>query len=105
MRTRYVLALAWLAATVALAPAQSWTPPRTADGQPDLQGIWTNYTSTPFEVPDKSDKPAFYAGDLDGNGKGTGPDAFLTDSSDRQLSKRTSLVVDPPNGRVPIMAW
>jgi len=57
------------------ASAQNWTPPRTPDGQPDLQGIWTNYTGTPFEVPDKSDTPEFYAGDLDGTGRGTGPSA------------------------------
>src|SRR4051812_10722819 len=28
-----------------------WTPPRTPDGQPDLQGVWTNPTVTPFERP------------------------------------------------------
>src|SRR6059036_589081 len=86
-------------------PATKWTPPRTPDGQPDIQGIWTNYTGTPFEVPDKSDNPEFYAGDLDGTGRGTGPSAFLTDTTDRRLTKARSLVVDPPNGRVPIMAW
>ena len=30
---------------------KAWTPPRTPDGQPDLQGIWTNATITPFERP------------------------------------------------------
>ena len=78
--------------TTADAPAKNWTLPRTPDGQPDLQGIWTNYTSTPFEVPDKSDRPEFYAGDLDGTGRGTGP-GFLNDLSDRKLTKNSSLVV------------
>ena len=33
------------------APVKTWTPPRTPDGQPDLQGTWTNPTITPFERP------------------------------------------------------
>ena len=85
--------------------AKDWTPTRTPDGQPDIQGIWTNYTSTPFEVPDKSDRPDFYGGDVDGTGRGTGPSSFLNDTADRQLAKARSLVVDPPSGRVPIMPW
>src|SRR5271154_6167757 len=37
---------------VLLGPAaSSWTAPRTPDGQPDLQGLWTNATITPFERP------------------------------------------------------
>ena len=31
---------------------KTWTPPLTADGQPNLQGIWTNATITPFERPE-----------------------------------------------------
>lgn len=30
------------------AVAQDWQPPRTASGQPDLQGVWTNKTLTPL---------------------------------------------------------
>ena len=31
--------------------SDTWAPPRTPDGQPDLQGIWTNETITAFERP------------------------------------------------------
>ena len=30
-------------------PDSKWTVGRTPDGQPDLQGMWTNYDQTPFE--------------------------------------------------------
>jgi len=31
--------------------ARGWTVPRTPDGRPDLQGVWTNATLTPLERP------------------------------------------------------
>ena len=33
------------------APSKGWPAPRTLDGRPDLQGIWTNATVTPLERP------------------------------------------------------
>ena len=110
MKTLTAIVIAMLLAAFAATAAQqesskNWAQPRTPDGQPDLQGTWTNYTSTPFEVPDESDRPDFYGGDVDGTGRGTGPSSFLNDTSDRKLTKARSLVVDPPSGRVPIMPW
>ena len=51
-----VLAIALLIAAASVMPraqqkAHQWTSPRTAWGDPDLQGTWTNETITPFERP------------------------------------------------------
>ena len=46
---------------VSTAPAgKAWTPPRTPDAQPDLQGIWTNATLTPLERPKGLGTKEFY---------------------------------------------
>src|SRR3954468_16740057 len=38
----------------------TYKTPRTPDGQPDLQGFWTNLTYTPFERPKElANKPLY----------------------------------------------
>ncbi len=49
MAFRTLLCLAALAATAPAALAQSYQPPRTPDGRPDLHGMWTNSSITTLE--------------------------------------------------------
>jgi len=102
------------------APRPAWTPTKTASGQPDLQGVWINPTLTPFERPaalkDKAVLTAAEAAEIEKRAaerrSEEGPPAagdvgtynqFWTDSGDKVVSTRqTSLVVDPPDGRVPL---
>jgi hypothetical protein len=87
---------------------------RTPWGDPDLQGIWTNTTSTPFERPaelaDRSELTAAEVAKLEEEDRTRlaaastrsvgGPDHWY------ELGKRasqTSHVVDPPDGRVPAL--
>jgi hypothetical protein len=86
-----------------LAPAalaQKWTPDRTPDGQPDIQGTWINFDSTPFEAPLDRPTPAGAQG-----AAGVGPASEFADHSHFVSSRRRSMVVDPPDGRVPVMKW
>jgi hypothetical protein len=46
-----VCAFALLASPHSAAAQSRWTPARTPDGQPDLQGVWLSNTATPLERP------------------------------------------------------
>jgi hypothetical protein len=102
-------------------PAKTWKVSRTPDGQPDLQGFWTNSTYTPLQRPRNVNKEFFTREELDAIVKkaaadeaeqttpGTIPDVhydFTQFGLDRSqgvlsLSLRTSMIVDPPEGRLP----
>jgi hypothetical protein len=114
-------ALAVVIAAGSPAPA-SQTPPRTLDGQPNLQGIWTNSTLTPLERPRELAGKEFFsekeAADYEkqarernnGDRRDSNAEADLTvgyndvwwDRGTRVVStRRTSIIVDPPDGRIP----
>jgi hypothetical protein len=47
-----------LIAQTPVQPSKNWTAPRTADGHPDFQGVWTNATLTPMDRPKEFDGKA-----------------------------------------------
>ena len=111
------------AAAAQTTAATSWTPPKTAWGDPDLQGIYNYGTSTPLQRPkqvgDKevlSDEEAEalqedIARRLDRDRRDGGAQADVSrsyndvwmDPARMRLTadKRTSLIIDPPDGRLP----
>jgi hypothetical protein len=100
---------------------EDYVAPRTPDGQPDLQGYWTNATYTPLQRPQGVTEefltPEEYAEILEGRisreeeqtEPGTTGDVhydftqFGLDTGQSTISQnlRTSLIVDPPDGRLP----
>jgi len=149
MRIVLSIALAVVAATSLLAqqkPAppkgtmKPWTMPRTPDGKPDLQGIWSNATITPLERPqnvadlilteeqaarmekntadrveernqpsdpNRPAPPKGGDGSTGAAGNVGGYNNFWLDPGERVARidglPRSSLIIDPPNGRVPAL--
>ena len=107
--------------TSAQAPAASGAALKTSWGEPDLQGIWTDEFDTPFQRPPKYANQEFFTeaqrreidkerSELYGNERpaerGTELDVARAYNhavfmSNKRVGARTSLVVDPPNGRLP----
>jgi len=98
--------------------------PRTPDGKPDLQGVWTNATVTPLERPIElgnqqfftKEQAAQYAKTIvantnsdrrDGGAEadvGRAYNNFWKDGGTKVVpTMRTSLIVDPPDGRIPAL--
>jgi len=105
------------------AAAKSTAAPRTAWGDPDLQGVWNDATATPLERPNGvsskdvlSDQEAEeFQGELDNDLSRDRRDGGAEVDVNRAYNEhwmdsrrlkvtedhRTSLVVDPPDGRIP----
>ena len=127
MKGRFLVAVLNVIALVVLVPlgAAGQTTPRTPWGDPDLQGTYTNKTTTPLQRPEDLANREFLTEEevanreraaLDRNeqlllaaarkttvGGNVGAyNNFWLDGGTRPTG-RTSLIFDPPNGRLPAM--
>jgi hypothetical protein len=99
-RVAFAAAIA-LASAVGLAAQspQKWQPGRTPDGQPDIQGTWLNCDATPFAAPLPATGPAQPAGPT------INPAPEFADHTHRVSKARKAMVVEPADGRVPVLKW
>ena len=114
-----VAALVTLTPAGAAAQTEGSAAPRTAWGAPDLQGVWDFRSLTPMERPeeladDESFSPeqaAEFAAetirtrsrDADTSDRVVPYNDFWFDEGTSVTTERTSLIVDPPDGRIPAL--
>ena len=122
-----LFAVAGALALPVAAMAQDQEAPRTAWGAPDLQGVWDFRTITPLQRPEDLGDKAFLTEEeaaerendaverdielweadarrTEAGGSVGGYNNFWMDRGTRVIgTRRTSLIVDPPNGRLPEM--
>src|SRR3977135_480929 len=99
------------------ASKSTWTPTRTPDGQPDLQGYWTNAKFTPLARPADVAGKEFFTPEEAAAYEKVRIDSFLGQPADNihyddaiwqtetykkgVSGLRTSLIVAPRDGRLP----
>ena len=121
MTQRFLTVLAVAVAIAALAPvsAGAQSVPRTPWGAPDLQGVWDFRSLTPMERPDDLAETEVFTAeeaaefseesirrrsrDNDTSGRVVPYNDFWFDEGTSVTTQRTSLVIDPPDGRIPPM--
>jgi hypothetical protein len=114
-----VTALAIAAFGPLAAQQTTWKLQHLPDGQPDLQGIWTNITITPMERPAEFAGKAFLTEQeaaeyekrfierrdataaVDVNGPFR--QAWWDSGTKVVTTRRTSIVIDPPDGKIPVL--
>jgi hypothetical protein len=89
--TACAVGLSWL--TPAVISGQSWTPTRTADGQPDIQGIWQGGAGSAN------------AGHSLEEGCCEGAHNRMQGRAANNIGLAKQVIIDPPNGRIPFQPW